>query len=161
MQKKSKIFDQLSSALPIIRNWKENGYQLVFTNGCFDLVHSGHVQYLRSAKSLGDKLILGLNSDDSVFRLKGEGRPILNIEQRSQILEAFEMIDMIIVFEEDTPIHLIENILPHILVKGGDYTLDTIVGANVVLSNGGNVKALEFVEGLSTSEIIEKIRTIK
>ena len=132
--------------------------KLVFTNGCFDILHSGHVLYLEEAKSLGDILILGLNSDDSVKRLKGEDRPINSENERAIVLSGLNSIDYIIIFEEDTPIELIKQIQPNILVKGGDWTVKQIVGYDIVLKNGGDVKSLLFKEGLSSTCVINKIR---
>ena len=130
---------------------------VVFTNGCFDILHAGHVSYLEQAKELGDILILGLNSDQSVKRLKGNNRPIIPERQRALLLAALESIDFVILFEEDTPEHLLQRLLPDILVKGGDYDLSTIVGADLIISNGGKVQALPFVDGFSTTNIIENI----
>ena len=130
---------------------------VVFTNGCFDILHAGHVSYLEQAKELGDILILGLNSDQSVKRLKGNNRPIIPEGQRALLLAALESIDFVVLFEEDTPEHLLQTLLPDILVKGGDYDLSTIVGADLIISNGGKVQALPFVDGFSTTNIIENI----
>lgn len=136
---------------------KKNNKTIVFTNGCFDIIHSGHCFYLNEAKKLGDVLIVGLNSDDSVKRLKGEGRPI-NIEiDRANVLCSLKPVDYVVIFKEDTPLNLIKNILPNILVKGGDYSIKDVVGADVVMDNGGEVIILPFVEGKSTSKIIAKI----
>ncbi|MBB6461634.1 D-glycero-beta-D-manno-heptose 1-phosphate adenylyltransferase [Flammeovirga kamogawensis] len=138
--------------------WKENGEKVVFTNGCFDIVHLGHVDYLEQARNQGSKLILGLNTDASVKRLKGNERPINNEYARARLLAAFEFIDMVILFEDDTPLDLINSLLPDILVKGADYTVENIVGAKEVMNNGGKVETITLVEGFSTSSIIEKIR---
>lgn len=141
--------------------WKESagvrdGKKVVFTNGCFDVLHRGHVEYLAKAKSMGDILVVGLNTDASVKRLKGESRPINDEHARALLLAALEMVDRVILFSEDTPYQLISHILPDILVKGADYTIDKIVGADVVLAHGGEVKTIEFVEGYSSSSIIKK-----
>ena len=138
--------------------WRFQNEKIVFTNGCFDLLHAGHVQYLAQARSLGNRLILGLNSDASVKRLKGNHRPINDEKTRSFVLAALEIIDFVVVFDEETPIKLIQNINPDVLVKGGDYTIDTIVGADTVLKNGGKVQVLSFLDGYSTTNIEEKIK---
>jgi rfaE bifunctional protein nucleotidyltransferase chain/domain len=130
--------------------------KVVFTNGCFDILHAGHVSYLNEAKSLGDILIVGLNSDLSVKRLKGPQRPINHEQNRKFILENLKAIDHVVIFEEDTPLSLIEAISPHVLVKGGDWQPHEIVGSDHVLSCGGEVKSLKFIEGESTTSIINK-----
>ncbi len=132
--------------------------KVVFTNGCFDLVHRGHVDYLSRARDLGDMLIVGLNSDASVKRLKGESRPISNEASRASVLAAFSFVDYVVVFEEDTPLKLIEAIRPDILVKGGDYNHDTIVGADFVERNGGRVEILSLVPGESTTNLINRMK---
>lgn len=137
---------------------KEHGEKIVFTNGCFDILHKGHIDYLQKAKKLGDILVVGLNSDASVKRLKGEERPINCLADRADMLLALSVVDYVIPFEEDTPLELIKAIMPDVLVKGGDYTLDNIVGAKEVISNGGEVKVLSFVPGHSTTQIIKKIQ---
>jgi len=139
---------------------KKEGKTLVFTNGCFDLLHKGHVQYLEEAKMQGDILIVGINSDTSVKRLKGEERPIQNLDNRMNVLAALESVDAVIPFEEDNPLNLIKNILPDVLVKGGDWKVEQILGSDIVLNNGGSVKSLQFVENQSTSSIVEKIKKI-
>jgi D-glycero-beta-D-manno-heptose 1-phosphate adenylyltransferase len=131
--------------------------KIVFTNGCFDILHSGHVSYLNEAKSLGNFLIVGLNSDLSVKRLKGEARPINSEQDRKFVLENLKAVDLVIIFEEDTPLNLIKEVSPHILVKGGDWTPDQIVGSDFVLQNGGQVQSLTFKNGYSTTNTIEKI----
>jgi D-glycero-beta-D-manno-heptose 1-phosphate adenylyltransferase len=138
--------------------WRFHNDKIVFTNGCFDLLHAGHVQYLAQARSLGNRLVLGLNSDASVRQLKGNHRPINDEKTRSFVLAALEIIDFVVVFDEETPIDLIQKIQPDVLVKGGDYTIDSIVGAAHVLGNGGEVKVLSFLEGYSTTNIEQKIR---
>jgi len=136
----------------------QQGKKIVFTNGCFDIVHAGHVLYLESAKNLGDVLIVGVNSDASVQRLKGDSRPIMPQEERTVFLGALESVDYVVIFDEDTPYELIKQIKPNILVKGGDWAVDEIVGADLVLDYGGTVKSLSFREGISSSEIIQRIR---
>lgn len=134
--------------------------RIVFSNGCFDLIHAGHARYLEEAKGLGDVLIIGLNSDASVKRLKGERRPIIPETERGVVLAALEAVDYVVVFEQDTPYELIELIQPDILVKGGDWEISQIVGADLVLSKGGRVHNLCFQEGVSTSAIIERINML-
>ncbi len=134
--------------------------KVVFTNGCFDILHVGHVEYLNEAKKLGEKLIVGLNSDASVKRLKGSDRPINNQQDRKFILENLKAVDEVIIFNEETPIDLIERVQPNILVKGGDWKVDQIVGHEFVLSLGGEVKSLQFKEGYSTSSTLEKIKSL-
>ena len=133
----------------------------MFTNGCFDILHRGHIQYLQEAKATGDKLIIGLNSDESVLRLKGKHRPVQRVEDRAAILDALSCVDAVIEFVEDTPAELISSLQPDVLVKGGDYTEDEIVGCDTVLSNGGEVKIIPLVAGASTSNIISKILSSK
>jgi D-glycero-beta-D-manno-heptose 1-phosphate adenylyltransferase len=137
--------------------WKANGDKVVFTNGVFDLLHIGHISYLAAAAGLGQKLIIGLNSDASTRRLKGPTRPVNDEYSRSIMLASIFFIDAVVLFEEDTPIIPITTLLPDILVKGGDYSIDQIVGAPEVMANGGEVKAIEFVDGYSSSNIISKI----
>ena len=135
----------------------EYGETVVFTNGCFDILHAGHVRYLEKAKAQGDLLIVGLNSDASVHRLKGEGRPI-NVEtNRAIVLAGLEAVDYVVIFDEDTPYNLIKAIQPDVLVKGGDWKEDSIVGADIVKAKGGRVKSLPFWEGLSTTKTIESM----
>lgn len=140
-----------------IKNRKENGERIVFTNGCFDILHSGHVIYLKEARNMGDLLVVGLNSDESVKRLKGEQRPVNTLTDREMMLNALSFVDYVVPFEEDTPINLINSIVPDILVKGGDYIIEQIVGYDTVMQHGGCVKTIPFVKGHSTSEIIRKI----
>lgn len=133
--------------------------KIVFTNGCFDVLHFGHVHYLLEAKKLGDILVVGLNSDDSVRRLKGPSRPINGEKERAFVLAALSFVDYVVLFEEDTPGNLIKAVRPDVLVKGGDYALDQIVGADFVRENGGTVTTIPFVEGFSSSQIIEQLKT--
>lgn len=147
----------LKDAVKHIAHLKNTGKIIVFTNGCFDLLHKGHVTYLEGAKRLGDVLVVGLNSDASVKRLKGENRPVKDIESRVAVLAGMASVDVVVVFEEDTPLKLIEGILPDVLVKGGDYKIEDIVGADVVIQNGGEVKIIDFVPGFSSSVIIQKM----
>ena len=133
---------------------KLHNHKIVFTNGCFDVLHFGHVQYLLEAKKLGDLLVVGLNSDASVRRLKGESRPINGEKERAFVLAALAFVDYVVVFEEDTPKELIEVVKPNVLVKGGDYKIENIVGADFVMQNGGTVTTIPFVEGFYYTHII-------
>ena len=137
---------------------ENKGKKIVFTNGCFDILHKGHVTYLSEAKKLGDLLIVGLNSDASVKRLKGNERPINNEEDRKFVLSQLKSVDFVEIFNEDTPLSLIMKIMPKILVKGGDWKIDQIVGGKEVIENGGDVFSLNFVDGYSTTSIINKIQ---
>lgn len=137
---------------------KAHGEKIVFTNGCFDIIHAGHVGYLAEAKKLGDRLIVAINADESVTRLKGSGRPINPVERRMAVLDGLEAVDWVVSFSDDTPEALLESLQPDILVKGGDYSLDQVVGGEYVLSYGGEVKALEFLDDCSTSAIMEKMK---
>ena len=138
---------------------KQHGKKIVFTNGCFDVLHFGHVYYLMEAKKLGDLLVIGLNSDSSVRRLKGNSRPINGEKERAFVLAALSCVDYVVVFEEDTPKELIEIVNPDVLVKGGDYKLEDIVGADFVTRNGGIVTTIPFVDGFSSTRIIEQLKT--
>ena len=130
--------------------------RIVFTNGCFDVLHRGHIYYLSRARELGDLLVVGLNSDASVSRLKGPGRPVNNLEARAEVLGALASVDYIIVFEEDTPLNLITRLEPDVLVKGGDYTTEEIVGSREVAARGGQVVTIPLLEGYSSSSIIDR-----
>jgi D-glycero-beta-D-manno-heptose 1-phosphate adenylyltransferase len=152
---KIKTFTEIAS---LSRQWKDSGATVVFTNGCFDLLHYGHLHYLTEAKALGDKLIVGLNSTASVRRLKGPERPINDEATRMYLLAALSCVDAVVVFEEDTPLDLITVVLPDLLVKGGDYKPKDIVGAKVVLENGGEVKVLGFAEGYSSTALEQKMK---
>ena len=144
----------------LISNWKEQGKRIVFTNGCFDIIHAGHIDYLIKAKALGDKLIVGLNSDLSIKRIKGDKRPIIPQNLRKKVLENLKPVDLVVIFDEDTPENLIKKVKPDILVKGGDWDIKNIVGAKFVQSYGGEVKTIDFVHDISTSKIVEKILEI-
>ena len=143
--------------LELRKKFKEENKKVVFTNGCFDLIHSGHVDYLVKAKALGDVLILALNTDSSVRRIKGTNRPILNQEERAFIVSNLKPVDYVTFFDEDTPAEIINELIPDILVKGADWSIDKIVGREVVQKNGGEVKTINFVNNQSTSKIIESI----
>lgn len=142
-------------------NLKSKGNKIVFTNGCFDLLHPGHIDYLERAKKLGDLLVIGLNEDDSIKILKGNQRPINNLNFRSTMLAALNSVDFIVPFKEETPANLIQEIEPQVLVKGGDYTIDNIVGAEFVQQTGGEVLVIPFLDGYSSSSIISKIQSLK
>ena len=133
------------------------GKRVVFTNGCFDLLHPGHVRYLRAARRLGDVLVLGLNSDASVRRLKGTSRPLVPENDRAEVMAALEMVDLVSIFDEDTPYDLIAAVQPDVLVKGGDWAVDRIVGADLVHARGGRVRSLRFAPGYSTTALVERI----
>lgn len=148
----------LKDNIEIINIIKAERKKIVFTNGCFDLLHVGHIRYLAQAKKLGDFLIIGLNSDSSVKELKGEDRPINSFEDRANLLSAIESVDLVIMFEEQTPENLIKDIVPDILVKGGDYNIEDIVGYQTVMQNGGQVKTLSFYDGYSSTNYINKIK---
>ncbi len=134
------------------------GDVVVFTNGCFDLLHPGHIAYLQAARDLGNCLVVGLNSDDSLKRLKGENRPLINQEGRARMLDALRMVDGVVIFSEDTPAALIRALKPDILVKGGDYEEKEVVGAETVKEYGGRVEIIPLLKGFSTSRLIQKIR---
>jgi len=140
--------------------WHSGGKKVVFTNGCFDLLHRGHVEYLAKAADLGDILVVGLNSDSSVRRIKGEGRPINDEQSRAAVLSALESVDVVVMFDEDTPENLIRTIKPDVLVKGSDYKIEDIVGADFVVNHGGKVVTIDFVEGYSTTGIIDRMSKI-
>ncbi len=139
---------------------KEQGKKIVFTNGCFDILHPGHAEYLKEAKAQGDVLVVGLNSDASVQRLKGSERPIVNEKDRAYMLDALKAVDYVVLFDEDTPLSLVETLLPDVMTKGGDYKISDIVGADVVLENGGQVYALCHVDGASTTSIVDRIKSL-
>ncbi len=153
----SKILN-INDLLKKIKAWKQAGLKVVFTNGCFDILHLGHIDYLEKARALGDRLIVGLNSDASVRRLKGAERPINPEYARARVIAALEFVDAVCIFEEDTPKSLIEKIFPDILTKGGDYTVENIVGADFVRSYGGQVQTIDLVEGFSTTKILDKAK---
>jgi rfaE bifunctional protein nucleotidyltransferase chain/domain len=141
-----------------LATWRAQQKKIVFTNGCFDLIHPGHIAYLNEAASLGDVLVVGLNTDSSVKVLKGANRPINDEFSRSQLIASMFFVDAVVFFDEQTPINLINAVKPHVLVKGGDYQIDTIVGAKETLERGGEVKVLSFLEGYSSTAIIDKIK---
>lgn len=147
--------DQLEIA---VQDAKDHGEKIVFTNGCFDIIHAGHVGYLAEAKKLGDRLIVAVNDDESVRALKGSGRPVNPVERRMAVLAGLEAVDWVVCFSEDTPENLLQSLRPQILVKGGDYSVDQVVGAEFIKSYGGDVRVLEFLDNCSTSAIVEKLQ---
>lgn len=157
---KSKIFSDFESFYPLLQIWKGANNTIVFTNGCFDIIHHGHVNSLQKSAAYGTRLIVGLNSDESVKLLKGENRPILDEQSRAIVLAAFECVDAVIIFNEETPAEIIAKIVPDVLVKGAQYEIHEIAGHDTVLNNGGTVETLELVEGISTSDIIKKIKNL-
>ena len=151
----------LKSLLPALQRQKRTGKKIVFTNGCFDVLHAGHTRYLQKARTLGDLLVVALNSDESVRRLKkGPGRPVNPESARAEVLAALESVDYVVLFNEPTPLRLIEQIRPQVLVKGGDWRKDQIVGAVQVESYGGRVKTVPYVKGHSTTGMLEKIQKL-
>ena len=144
-----------------LKRWRLHNKKVVFTNGVFDILHEGHIASLSEAASYGSVLIVGVNTDASVKRLKGESRPVNNENSRALLLASLVITDAVILFNEDTPLHLITTLLPDVLVKGGDYALDQIVGAKEVMANGGEVKIVPLLDGFSTTAIIEKMKAVK
>lgn len=153
----SQKIQSLEQATILVNSWKDRGESIVFTNGCFDLLHYGHIQYLADARELGDRLVVGLNASESVSRLKGPHRPINDERTRAHILAALLMVDLVVVFAEETPIELVRVLMPDFLVKGGDWKPEQIVGSDVVLAAGGEVRSLPFAEGYSTTNLEQKI----
>ena len=149
------------AAVAKVAEWKSKGERVVFTNGCFDIIHFGHVDYLERARDLGNRLVVGLNTDSSVNRFKGPGRPVQNETSRARVMASFQFVDLVVLFDEDTPLELISAISPDVLVKGSDYLAENIVGADVVKRGGGKVVTIDFVNGYSTTNVIEKIRKEK
>ena len=156
LERRNKVVS-LDVAIDQVTKWRRQGLQVSFTNGCFDLIHPGHVSLMRQAKAQGDRLVMGLNSDDSVRRLKGPSRPVNSAEARADVLAAMEAIDLIVVFEQDTPMELLEALRPDVLVKGADYTVETVVGADLVQSYGGRVYLADLTPGQSTTSTLAKI----
>ena len=152
----NKIVD-LDTMVAIRQSLKVDGKKVVFTNGCFDILHLGHVEYLSKARDLGDVLVLGLNTDSSIKRIKGNDRPVQNDVTRSTIVASLQFVDYVVFFDDDTPLNIIAKLIPDILTKGADYSVENIVGAQTVLENGGEVKTIELTEGHSTTKIIDKL----
>ncbi|MDT8375751.1 MAG: D-glycero-beta-D-manno-heptose 1-phosphate adenylyltransferase [Mariprofundaceae bacterium] len=156
----SGYFVELPEAVKLRKHWHERDMRVVFTNGCFDLLHPGHVSYLEDARKMGDVLVVGLNSDDSIRRLKGPFRPVNSLSDRAHMLAALRSVDLVVPFSEDTPINLIRALLPDVLVKGGDYRPDDIVGAREVCKAGGEVIVVPFLGGYSSSALIDRIKQL-
>ena len=158
---KTKIFREYTGLelSRLLEFWKFKSKKVVFTNGCFDIIHRGHIEYLAKAADEGDVLIIGLNTDSSVKKLKGPSRPVQDQESRALILASFQFVGAVVLFDEDTPYNLIKTILPNVLIKGADYSIENIVGADIVMENGGEVKTIEFVDGYSSSTILNKIQS--
>ncbi len=154
---KNKIYT-LENLIPEIQQARQNGQKVVFTNGCFDILHEGHVTYLEAARKQGDCLIIGLNSDASIHSIKGPDRPVNKENSRARLLAALGCVDYVVIFGDDTPLHLISSLMPNVLVKGADWPIDQIVGGKEVLAAGGDVKTIEFVGDFSTTGLIEQIR---
>lgn len=158
---REKIFAGYPEFSKVSERWKSMGERIVFTNGCFDIFHRGHVEYLAKAADMGDRLIIGLNTDPSVNRLKGTGRPLVDEDSRAFILASLFFVDAVVMFEEDTPENLIREILPDVLVKGDDYTIEEIAGHQTVLEHGGTVTTIPVVPGFSTTVLLERILKMK
>jgi D-beta-D-heptose 7-phosphate kinase / D-beta-D-heptose 1-phosphate adenosyltransferase len=150
----------LQGLMGILQTWRHHGYKIGFTNGCFDLLHAGHIHSLKASKATCDRLIVGLNSDASIQRLKGKDRPIQTEDVRALVLSALEVVDAVVLFEEDTPLGLIQAIKPDLLIKGADYTIDQVIGADIVLQHGGRVELIDLKPGFSTTKTIEKLKKI-
>lgn len=155
--KQTRIFHDLNQLRQQVAAWRLRSGKIVFTNGCFDMLHPGHISLLETAAAFGDYLVVGLNDDKSIRNLKGPQRPIMDVESRLRILSALRVVDAVIPFSDPTPIALIQTLEPDVLVKGGDYTIDQTVGADFVKSYGGRVEIVPFVPGFSSSKIIDKI----
>lgn len=151
----------LPELLDIRRRCKKEGKRVVFTNGCFDLLHRGHVEYLTKARSLGDVLVVGLNTDESVRALKGQDRPVVEQDDRAHVLAALQAVDYVCLFEEETPIEIIRALVPDILVKGADWAVADVAGRDVVEAAGGSVQTIEFLPNRSTSGLIRRIRNTR
>jgi len=153
----SKIID-INNIEPLLTLWKLKNRKLVFTNGCFDIIHRGHVEYLAEAANCGNELIVGVNTDNSVQRLKGKMRPVQDEIARAMIIAALQFVSAVILFDDDTPYELIKRIQPDVLIKGSDYDIKNIVGYDIVKAKGGEVKTIDFIDGYSTTSIIEKLK---
>lgn len=154
----NKIAEDYPSAASLVHDWQQQGFNVVFTNGCFDLLHKGHILYLEEASQQGDKLLVAINADKSVRKLKGKHRPIKDQDNRALIMAALSFVDMVVIFNEETPLELIKMVTPDVLVKGGDWKPDQIVGSEHVMDHGGSVLSLQFVEGYSTTALEDKIK---
>ena len=154
----TKIFPSVEQFIPVYNRWKQASEIVVFTNGCFDLVHRGHIDSLSKAADLGDRLIVGLNSDVSVKLLKGENRPLIDQQSRAILLASLLMVDAVVLFNEETPYELIRDVVPDVLVKGAEYHIEEIAGYDIVLAAGGKVERIELTDGFSTTILIQKIK---
>jgi D-glycero-beta-D-manno-heptose 1-phosphate adenylyltransferase len=152
-----KLYTSVEDIMPLVNQWKSDNEKIVFTNGCFDLIHLGHIDYLKEAKRHGNKLIVGINSDSSVSKLKGSHRPINDETTRLTVMASFYFVDAVILFSDDTPFSIISKILPDVLVKGGDWKVNEIIGSDVVIDHGGEVHSLSFTNGYSSTNIENKI----
>jgi len=153
----SKIFENALAFQPVLQQWEQESDTIIFTNGCFDLIHRGHIDSLVKAAGFGNRLIVGLNSDASVRKLKGETRPLIDQQSRAIVLASLIMVDAVIIFDEETPYELIKAIQPDVLVKGSEYQLEEIAGYDIVLAKGGKIERIDLTEGFSTTALIEKI----
>jgi rfaE bifunctional protein nucleotidyltransferase chain/domain len=159
LEKAAHKIRNLNAAKALVDQWKKQGEKVVFTNGCFDLLHLGHVDYLEKARSLGHRLVVGVNTDESVSRIKGPSRPVQDQHSRARVLAGLGFVDLVVFFNDQTPLALISELRPDILVKGSDYLAEDIVGADVVKQHGGSVVTVDLTPGYSSSKIIEKIKT--
>jgi D-beta-D-heptose 7-phosphate kinase/D-beta-D-heptose 1-phosphate adenosyltransferase len=157
MANNPKIIIERKKLIKAVRTFKKAGKKVVFTNGCYDLLHVGHVRFLKAAKKMGDVLVLALNSDASVHRIKGPKRPVTPEMERAEVMSALSCVDIVTVFREDDPYNIIKDLVPDVLVKGGDWALDKIIGADIVKAAGGKVKNVPYIKGRSTTNIIEKV----
>ena len=161
MKPLNNIEAKITTLEPLLKKrkiWEMLNKKVVFTNGCFDLLHKGHVDYLAKAKACGDILIVGINSDSSIQKIKGPSRPIAPLDSRALVMASLHVVDAVIPFDEETPVRLIKTLLPDVMVKGADYSPEEVIGADVVIENGGRLELIPFVEGFSTSNLIEKIK---
>ena len=156
---RSKVFT-LDSLKHQLTRWRLINKRVVFTNGCFDILHLGHIDYLSKSADEGDVLIIGLNSDESVRTIKGKNRPVMDEKSRSNLLASLRFVDAVVLFDENTPYELIKLIIPDVLIKGSDYSINEIVGSDIVINNGGEVKTVEFLPGYSTTDVINKINNL-
>lgn len=154
----SKIFEDREVTRPLLQQWEDEGLSVVFTNGCFDILHKGHIDYLYEASKLADRMVIGLNTDASVSALKGEGRPVNNNEARALIIAALGFVDMVVFFGEETPKELIDVVQPDVLTKGSDYVAENIVGYDTVMAKGGKVMTIDLTDGFSTTALIDRIK---
>jgi len=155
---KNKIVKRGEELDKFLKMWKLQNKKIVFTNGCFDILHKGHVEYLSKASNFGDVMVLGLNSDSSVKRLKGESRPLQDESSRAMVMASLQVIDLVVVFDEDTPYGLIKEVQPDVLVKGADYKPENIVGYDILIAKGGEVKTVDLTDGYSTTSVIQKMK---